>query len=195
MCSGADQDRVHRRGLLQASGDVHGLAGGERRLSRVDDDLAGLDSDPHGEAKLLDGVEDPERGPDPSLGVVLVRLRDTERCHHGVPGELLDNAAVGDDAVRDLLEVLLHAAARHLRIRAREELCRPHEVDEQDCRKLALHASSVRTNGTAQKLPSRKAWLHRSGLPQPDTAREAGRRNEHEDPAGGEHVQKPVASG
>ncbi len=37
---------------------------------------------------------DPERGADRALGVVLVRLRDAERGHHGVAGELLDDPAV-----------------------------------------------------------------------------------------------------
>ena len=35
-------------------------------------------------------------GADGALGVVLVRLRDAERGHHRVAGELLHDAAVGD---------------------------------------------------------------------------------------------------
>ena len=140
----ADQDAVDRGCLLEPSGDVEGFAGRERGLGRVvDDDLAGLDPDPDVEPELLDGVEYAECGPDCTLGVVLVRLRDPECGHDRVPRELLDDPAVRDDAVGDLVEVLLDAPARYLRIASGDQRCRADEIDEQDCRKLALHPSSV----------------------------------------------------
>ena len=102
--AGADQDLARRRLLLQPRGEVDGLAGGERRLAVVDDDLAGLDADARLEPELAHPLEDRERRPDGALGVVLVRQRHAEGGHDGVAGELLDDAAVRDDAVRDLLE-------------------------------------------------------------------------------------------
>ena len=68
----------------------------------VDDDLARLDADARLQAELVHLVEDRERRPDRALGVVLVRLRDAEGGQDGVAGELLDDAAVRLDAVRDL---------------------------------------------------------------------------------------------
>ena len=80
-----------------------------------------------------------ERGADCPLRVVLVRERDAERRHDGVAGELLDDAAVGGDAVRDLVEEARQARADDLRIRARDELRRADEVDEENRRELSLH--------------------------------------------------------
>ena len=70
-------------------------------------------------------------GANGALCVVLVRERHAEGRHHGVAGELLDDAAVRDDAVRDLVEELRDAPADDLRVGAREELRRGDEVDEQ----------------------------------------------------------------
>ena len=91
---GPEQDLARLGRLLQAGRDVDRLAGRERRLGVVGDDLAGLDPDPHLEAELGDRFEDRERSANAALGVVLVRLRDAERGHDGVAGELLDHAAV-----------------------------------------------------------------------------------------------------
>ena len=82
------------------------------------------------EAELLDAVERRERGADGALGVVLVRERDAEGGHHGVAGELLDRAAVRDDAVRDLLEEAVDAPADDLGVGVGDELRRVDEVDE-----------------------------------------------------------------
>ena len=54
----------------------------------------------------VDGVAHREGCAGRPLRVVLVGLRHAERGHHGVAGELLDDAAVLGDAVRDLLEEL-----------------------------------------------------------------------------------------
>ena len=140
---GADEDLVRLGLALQARGEVDGLAGRERRVAVVGDDLAGLDADPRLEAELLDAVERRDGGADGALGVVLVRERDAEGGHHGVAGELLDRPAVRDDAVRDLVEEAADAPADDLGIRVGEELRRGDEVDEQHRCELALHASMV----------------------------------------------------
>ena len=97
--------------LLQPRGDVDGLAGRERRVGVVRHDLARLEANAGLEAELAHRVDDREGRPDAALGVVLVRLRDAERGHDGVAGELLDDAAVRDDAVRDAVEEPRHLPA------------------------------------------------------------------------------------
>ena len=142
--AGADQDLARLRGLLEAGGDVDGLAGGEGRVGVVGDDLARLDADPRLEAELVDGVEDRERRADRALGVVLVRRGNAEGGHDRVARELLDDAAVRVDAVRD-------AGRRTACTRRRttsgsvagDERGRVDEIDEQDGGELAFHASSV----------------------------------------------------
>ena len=49
----ADQDLARRRRLLEARGEVDGLAGREGRVGVVDDDLARLDADPRLEPELV----------------------------------------------------------------------------------------------------------------------------------------------
>ena len=66
-------------------------------------------------------------------------LRHAERGHHGVAGELLDDAAVLDDAVRDRLEEPRDAATYDLRVGARDEPGRVDDVDEQHRCELSLH--------------------------------------------------------
>ena len=65
------------------------------------------------------------RPPERALGVVLVRLRDPERGHDGVAGELLDDAAVRGDTVRDVLEERVDAAPDDLGIARGDELVEP----------------------------------------------------------------------
>ena len=100
VCGRADEDLARPRRLLEPRGEVHGLARRERRLGVVDDDLARLDADARLELELVDGLAHRERGARRPLRVVLVRLRNAERGHHGVAGELLDDAAVLHDARR-----------------------------------------------------------------------------------------------
>ena len=136
----ADHDLARLCLLLEARGEVDSLAGGERRLCLVvGDDLAGLDSDARLEAELPHALEDGEPGARGAFGVVLVRERHAERGHHGVAGKLLDDAAVGDDAVRDLLEELRDAAAHDFRVDDGDELGRADEVDEEHRCKLPFH--------------------------------------------------------
>ena len=139
----AEQQLARLGGLLQTSGDVDGLAGGEGRVAVVRDHLARLDPDPRLELELVHAVQDREAGPNGALGVVLVRLRDPEGGHHSVAGELLDDPAVRGHAVRDALEVRLHAPPHDLGIGAGDERGRVDEIDEQDRGELAFHASSV----------------------------------------------------
>ena len=80
--------------------------------------------------ELADALERGEPRPDGALRVVLVRERHAEGGHHRVARELLDDAAVGDDAARDLLEELRDAATDDLRVRAGDELRRGDEIDE-----------------------------------------------------------------
>ena len=134
-----DQDLHRAGGLLEPCREVDRLAGRERRVRRVDDDLTGLDPDPRLEPELLHAVEDPDRGADRALGVVLVCLGDSEGGQHGVAGELLDDAAVRRHAVRDVLEELRHAATHDLRIGGRDERGRTDQVDEQHGCELAFH--------------------------------------------------------
>ena len=91
------------------------------------------------EPELVDALERRERRAHRALGVVLVRERDAEGGHHGVAGELLDDAAVRDDAVRDLVEELRDAAAHDLRVGAGDERRRADEVDEEHRCELPFH--------------------------------------------------------
>ena len=136
--------------LLEARSQRHGLTGREGRLGIVGDDLARLDADARLEPELLDCIEDRKPRADSALGVVLVRLRDPEGGHDGVAGELLDDPAVRDHAVRDAVEERLDTAAHDLRIRARDERGRVDEVDEQDRGELAFHSPSLETTGPAR---------------------------------------------
>ena len=127
--------------LLEARGEVDGLARHEGRVARlVDDQLSGLDPDSSLEAELVDGAPHGERSTRGALGIVLVRLRNPECGKYRVAGELLHDPAVERHAVRDLLEELGHAAPHDLRVGARDDARRVDEVHEQDRGELALHA-------------------------------------------------------
>ena len=115
-CSRADDDLVRSRLLLETGGEIDRLAGGERRLCLVGDDLAGFDPDADVEPKVADALERRERGPDRPLGVVLVLERHAESGHHGVARELLHRPAVGRHAMRNLVKEAPNAAAHDLRI-------------------------------------------------------------------------------
>ena len=146
MSARAEHELARLGGLLEPRGERDGLAGRKGGLAVLGDDLSGLDPDAGLQLELLDRLEDREPGANRPLCVVLVRLRDPEGRHHRVPRELLDDPAVRDHAVRDAVEERLDTAAHDLRIRARHERGRVHEVDEQHRRQLAFHSSSVRTN-------------------------------------------------
>src|SRR5437762_7259772 len=71
----AEQNVARRGALLKARGKVDRLAGRERLLDLVEDDLAGFDADPGLETELVNALADRERGPCRALCIVLVRLR------------------------------------------------------------------------------------------------------------------------
>ncbi len=135
----ADQDLARTGRALETRREVDRLSRRKRRLGALDDHLAGLDPDPRLEIEPVDRVAHRQRCSCGALRVVLVCLRDAERGHDGVAGELLDDAAVLPDALRDRLEELVHAAPHDLRVGAGDELCRVDDVDEQHRCELALH--------------------------------------------------------
>ena len=116
---GPIKDLSRSRNLLEPCRQVHGFAGGERGVRVLDDELAGFDADPCFEPELFDRMPDQERCPGGALRVVFVGLRHAKLGENNVTRELLDDATVQRDAVRDLLEELIHAAAHDLRILSR----------------------------------------------------------------------------
>ncbi len=158
----ADEDLARHRGLLETGREIDCLAGGERRVRLVDDDLAGLDADADLEIQLANRLANPERRPGSAFGVVLVCLRDAERREHGVAGELLDDAAVHRHAVGDAVEELGHPPADDLRICARDELRRIDDVDEQHRCQLALYVAS---HHVIVRTPSRAMGFRHSISP------------------------------
>ena len=144
---GPDDDLAGRGGLLEPGGDVDRLAGGEGRVRLVGDDLARLDADPRLEPELVHRVENRGGGADRALGVVLVRLRDPEGGHDGVARELLDDAAVRRDAVRDVLEERVDAPPDDFRVACGDELGRADEIDEDNRCELPFHSVIVVTRG------------------------------------------------
>ena len=106
----ADENLSGARSLLEALGDVHCVACGER-LAGARDDLPGVDADPHLEPEGRDGVAHLEGRAYRSQGVVLVDLRDTEDCHRCVADELLHRAAVALEDRAQLRVVASHELA------------------------------------------------------------------------------------
>src|SRR6266508_5380995 len=97
-----DEDLAGLRGLLQAGGDVDGVAGGEALLG-AGDDLSGVDADAGLNPQLGEGVAHLHRCSDRAQGVVLVHLGHAEDGHDRVADELLDRAAVAlDDPLHPL---------------------------------------------------------------------------------------------
>ena len=152
----AHEDLAGLRGLLEPGRDIESLAGREGGVALVDDDLPGLDPDPHGQLAVA-RLDDRDRRPHRALGIVLVRGRHPEDGEHRVAGELLDGPAVGLDVRPDPVEEARHTPPRDLRVIRGDERSRVHEVDEQRRRELALHASKSRFGGLpgAGGLPNR----------------------------------------
>ena len=145
LCAAGPHQDLSRLGvLLKARGEVDRLARCERRVADVGDDLARFDADPGLELELMHGLDDPERSPNGSLGVVLVRLRDAESGHDRVAGELLHRPPVGLDAMRDLVEVPRDAPAHDLGVARRDERRRVDEVDKENRCEFAFHGSKCK---------------------------------------------------
>jgi hypothetical protein len=111
----ADQDLTRLGRLLQACGDVDGVAGGEALL-RSGDHLARVDADPGFDAELGQRRSHLERRSADPERVVLVHLRDAEDGHHRVADELLHRAAVALDDLLHALEVAGKERAQRLGI-------------------------------------------------------------------------------
>ncbi len=80
--------------------------------------------------------------------------RDPESRHDRVAGELLDDAAVRGDAVRDVLEERVDAPADDLGVACGDELGRADEIDEDDGCELAFHSVIVVTRSRVTAVAS-----------------------------------------
>ncbi len=100
----AHHDRPHRGGRLEAGRGVHdvpghdplpGLGTGPQRDERLagGDPRPDLEVEPVLPVELGELLDDPERGPDRALRIVLVRHRGPEHGHRGVAHELLQGPA------------------------------------------------------------------------------------------------------
>jgi hypothetical protein len=132
----SDQDLVRRRGLLEAGGGVHGIAGDQalagRRVARHD--LPGVDAGPvrqlDAPASLQLPVQLGQRPLHPGGGlhgperVVLVERRQPEDGHDSIADELLDRPAVTLELAAHLLEVAVHHLAQRLGVERLAEVRR-----------------------------------------------------------------------
>ena len=138
----AEQDLARRGVLLQAGGDVDGVAGHDRGIDgrHTGHDLAGVHADAHLDRhapvplELLVQGREPlahvRRGPRRPERVVLVQLRDAEDRHHRIAGVLLDGAAVPFDRGSHRLEVPSLDVAERLRVQSFAERGRTGDVAE-----------------------------------------------------------------
>src|SRR5436189_3671722 len=102
-----DEDTPGRRMLLQAAGDVDGVAGHAdltRRPDAAGEHRARVDADPDVDVQAVARTEHVERGPEVEGGadgpfrVVLPRRVDSPDTHHRVADVLVDPASVLFDA-------------------------------------------------------------------------------------------------
>ena len=127
----AEQDLARFGCLLQAGGDVDGVAGDER-LALAGNDLARVDAGAGLEPEPLDRFPDLGGRPHRPQRVVLVHPRNPEHCHGGVAHEFLDRAAVQLEDRAQLGVVAAHHLAQHFGIGALAERGRADEVAEED---------------------------------------------------------------
>ncbi len=139
----ADEYAVHRRGCLQAGGNVdevrddplapvHRHVGLDERLARVDADADAELAQAVLLAALQHGIPDRERGAHGSLGVVLVRHRDAPDRHDAVADVLLDRAADPLDLAVQEGVVGVEQPSHVLGIAAVDTAREAHEVGEED---------------------------------------------------------------
>ncbi len=179
--SGSNADRAlrrpHRRGIDDDGADRRCALQARRRVDDVarDHALPALRSRPerddrrtcrhcraHGDVETLlpqlrHRLEDPERGPNGPLGVVLVRDRSSEHGHDGVADELLHRAAEPLDVGFDPFVVRTERGADVLGVGAVGAVGEAHEVDEQDRHDLPLLAARDRLGqaGAASETEAR----------------------------------------
>ena len=139
----ADQDLARLRGLLEAGGDVDGVAGGEALLGSGHD-LAGVDADAGLHAQLRQRGAHLHRRAARAQGVVLVHLGDAEHGHDRIADELLDRPAVRLDDPLHALEVAGEQGAQRLGVGRLAQGGRAGDVAEEDGDGLALLASGRR---------------------------------------------------
>ena len=137
-----DQDLARIGRLLEPGRDVQRLAGRERRVTVLDDDLPRLDADPHRQLPVA-GLDDGDGSAHRALGVVLVRRGDAEDRQHGVSCELLYRAAVRVDVRSDAVEEPRHLPPDDLRVARGDQGRGVDEIDEHRRRELALHTLSL----------------------------------------------------
>jgi hypothetical protein len=145
----ADEDLAGLRLLLEAGGDVHGVAQDDRLSDGplAGEDLARVDAGPHGDGEAPDrrelGVQRGERrpqlvgGPHRAQGVVLVDARQPEHRHHRVADELLDHALMAIDDAPHLREVARHHVPQRFGVERLAELRRALDVREEHRHDLA----------------------------------------------------------
>ena len=160
------QDAARLGGALEASRDVHGVAGDHRPTGfRIDgrDDLPGVDAHPdlqrhppsahelvvHG----LQPLSHPERGAEGTDRVVLVRGRDAEHGHHCVADELLDGATLGFDLLAHRREVAGHHLAEMLGVQTLAQLRGARHVGEEHRDEPPF----IRTGLGVDREPARRA--------------------------------------
>ncbi len=149
-----EQDLARGCGLLQARREVDRVTAGERLRTRAvaRDHLARVDPDANAErravalfdlpAERAETVSQVSRRANRAQRIVLVHARDPEGCLHGIPDELLHDAAVSlEHLVRDH-EELQHHPPHHLRVELLADSGRPADVCEHERHELALFGSS-----------------------------------------------------
>ena len=173
----ADEDLPGLGALLEAGGDVDGVAHGERRAGGgvARDDLARVHADPHLEpyAPLLLELVVQRREPVAHLGrradaaerVVLVDAWDAEDGHDGVADELLDRAVVTLDDGAHLVEVADHDPPHRLWV---EPLAQPRGAghvgeDHRDGLAHLVRHRIVSHDGSLRTAPSMLRGRHVAG--------------------------------